>query len=62
MLRKVKVLIADDHPIISEGVKKLVEELPDMEVSGVVNNGRELVERAKNESPDLISYRSLESY
>jgi len=46
------VLIADDHRILAEGVRSLLE--PEFEVVGIVDDGRELVEAAKQHQPDVI--------
>ncbi len=50
---KVKILIADDHPMVLEGLKKLLEE-KDGEVIGTVEDGRALVEAARKLRPDLV--------
>ena len=47
-----RVLIADDHQILAEGVRSLLE--PKFEVVDVVANGQELVESAKTHLPDII--------
>ena len=47
-----RVLIADDHRILAEGVRGLLE--PEFEVVGIVDDGRELVEAAKQLQPDVI--------
>jgi DNA-binding NarL/FixJ family response regulator len=49
---KARILIADDHQILAEGIRGLLE--PEFEVVGVVVNGRELVAAAKTERPDVI--------
>ena len=51
-MSKSRILIADDHPILAEGVRGLLE--PEFEVVGVVADGRELVAAAKKLRPDVI--------
>ena len=51
-MSKPRVLIADDHRILAEGVRGLLE--PEFEVVGMVNDGRELVEAAEKLQPDVI--------
>jgi DNA-binding NarL/FixJ family response regulator len=46
------VLIADDHPLMLVGLKKLLE--PDCQVVGMVTNGRLLLQIAEQERPDLV--------
>ncbi|HEX2476970.1 MAG TPA: response regulator transcription factor, partial [Lacipirellulaceae bacterium] len=47
-----RVLLADDHRVVSEGLKRLLEE--DFDLVGVVEDGRALVAAAKKLKPDVI--------
>jgi DNA-binding NarL/FixJ family response regulator len=47
-----RVLLADDHRMVAEGVKRLLEE--EFELTAVVEDGRELVETARRLRPDVI--------
>lgn len=47
-----RVLLADDHRMVAEGVKRLLEE--EFELVGVVEDGRQLVEAAARLRPDVI--------
>jgi len=51
---KIRVLIADDHGIVAEGLRKLVEAQADMEVIALVEDGREAVRRALEDHPDVV--------
>lgn len=51
---KIKVAIADDHPLIREGIKRLVEQASDIEVVGEASNGREAIELIKKSNTDLL--------
>ena len=48
-----KVLIADDHAIVREGLKQLVNSQRDMEVIGEAEDGRQALEKAKSLRPDV---------
>jgi DNA-binding NarL/FixJ family response regulator len=50
----IKILIADDHKIIREGLRALVERQPGMEVIGEVENGRKAVQLVGELLPDVI--------
>jgi DNA-binding NarL/FixJ family response regulator len=49
---KPKILLADDHQLVLEGLKKLIE--GDCEIVGSAANGRDLVAAAKEMCPDIV--------
>jgi DNA-binding NarL/FixJ family response regulator len=51
---KIRVVIADDHPIVREGLRKLLKLEDDIDVVGEASDGRELVERFEEMQPDVI--------
>jgi len=53
-MTKIKVIIAEDHAVVRQGLKVLVEEARDMEVVGEARNGREAVRMAQKCSPDVV--------
>jgi RNA polymerase sigma factor (sigma-70 family) len=50
---KIRVLVADDHAIIREGLRVMLGNQPDMEVVGVAANGRETIQLADEYEPDI---------
>lgn len=54
MADPIKVLIADDHETLREGLTILLEFEPDMQVVGVACDGQEAVELAKQLRPDVV--------
>jgi DNA-binding NarL/FixJ family response regulator len=50
----IRILIADDHGVVAEGLKHLVEAQPDMEVVACVADGREAVQQARDAQPDVV--------
>jgi len=50
----VKILIADDHPLMRKGVKQILEEQADMLVKGQAANGREVLELLNKERWDVV--------
>jgi DNA-binding NarL/FixJ family response regulator len=53
-MAKIRVLIADDHAILREGVRALLELTDDIEVVGDAADGSAAVEQAKALQPDVI--------
>ena len=51
---KIKVLIADDHPIIRFGIRSLLENCKDIKLIGEAINGEEAVSKVINEPVDLV--------
>jgi len=50
----ISILIADDHGIVREGLRRLLESEPDFKVSGEASDGREVLERALTLRPDVV--------
>lgn len=50
----IRVLIADDHPIVREGLRILISNEPGMELVGEAANGAEAVTKASLLKPDVI--------
>jgi len=48
------IILADDHVLFRQGVKKIIEEVDDLQVVGEANDGLELLEILKRNQPDLI--------
>jgi DNA-binding NarL/FixJ family response regulator len=54
MSERIRVLIADDHPLFRGGLRSLLESVPDMEVVGEATSGDEAVELARSTRPDVV--------
>jgi len=52
--RRVRVLIADDHPVVKKMVRSLLEEYPHIEVCGEAADGLQAVEEAQKLRPDVV--------
>jgi two-component system NarL family response regulator len=51
---KIRILVADDHPVVRDGIVSLVEVEKDMRVVAHAGDGMEAVELAKKLLPDII--------
>ena len=49
-----RILVVDDHPIVRQGLKTLLEGHSGWEVIGEASDGAEAVEKARNLSPDVM--------
>ena len=51
--RPIRVLVADDHAIVREGIRHVLEAAPDIEVVAEATNGLEAIEQARAREPDV---------
>jgi DNA-binding NarL/FixJ family response regulator len=51
---KIRIMLADDHPLFIEGLSMMLRREPDFELCGIANNGREVLEMLPTTKPDLI--------
>jgi DNA-binding NarL/FixJ family response regulator len=54
MTPKLRIVLADDHTVVREGLKSLVNTQPDMELVGEASDGRSAVELASALAPDVV--------
>jgi DNA-binding NarL/FixJ family response regulator len=52
-LKKIKILIADDHAFVREGTRRILEQEPDLEVVAEAGDGEEAVRLASDLKPDV---------
>jgi len=50
----IRIVVADDHPVIREGLRALIETQPNMELVGEAGDGRTAVELAETLRPDVM--------
>ncbi len=53
-MAKIRVLIADDHALVRDGIKALLGLTADIEVVGEARDGREAIEQARKLKPDIV--------
>jgi DNA-binding NarL/FixJ family response regulator len=53
-MKKIRVLLADDHTVLREATAELVDNQPDMEVVGQVGTGVDALSLVKSRQPDVV--------
>ena len=53
-MKRITVLLAEDHTIVREGFRKMLELEADMEVAGEAQDGRQAIAMAKKLRPDVV--------
>jgi two-component system, NarL family, invasion response regulator UvrY len=52
--RMIRVLIADDHPLLREGLKLILSETDDIVLAGEATNGEEVLDKIKTDNFDVL--------
>ena len=52
-VKKLRILIVDDHPLVRDGLKRLINDQPDMLVAAEAGDGHEALRFAKESLPDV---------
>jgi two-component system, NarL family, response regulator NreC len=53
-MKRIRILLADDHAVVRQGFKMILAEQPDMEIVGEAGNGREALALAESLKPDIV--------
>jgi DNA-binding NarL/FixJ family response regulator len=53
-MKKMRVLLAENHETVREGLKMIIDREPDMEIVGEAADGREAIDRALHLEPNVI--------
>src|SRR5438270_2047816 len=53
-MSKIRVLLADDHAVVREGLRALLDATPDIKVVGEADSGRVAVQLAQKLQPDVV--------
>jgi len=54
MRRPLRLLLADDHAILRDGIRALLTDEPDLQVVGEAENGRQALDQARALRPDVV--------
>jgi DNA-binding NarL/FixJ family response regulator len=54
IMKPIRILLADDHTVVRDGLRALLERESDMTVVGEAGDGRECLQLAETENPDIV--------
>lgn len=54
MTERIRVLIADDHALLREGLRRVLESEPDIEIVGEAADGADVIEKCRTLRPDVV--------
>src|SRR5687768_17491680 len=54
MTEPIRILIADDHPVVRDGLAAILSTQPDFQVIGEASNGQEVVQKMNELRPDVL--------
>ena len=54
MTSKLRILLADDHETVREGLRMILNAQPDMQVVATAGDGREAIAQAERMTPDVV--------
>jgi len=52
--KPIRVILADDHTLVRAGIRALLEKLPEVEVVGETDDGREVISLVREHRPDVV--------
>ena len=50
----IKIIVADDHPVVRAGIKQVLSEEPEFVVEDEADNGQELLSKVREKDPDVV--------
>lgn len=53
-MNEIRLLIVDDHPVVRDGLRGMLDSQPDFSVAGEAANGREAVQKVEALNPDMV--------
>jgi DNA-binding NarL/FixJ family response regulator len=53
-MKKIRIVLADDHSVVRQGFRRILEAQADMEIVGEACNGKEALESAARLTPDVV--------
>src|SRR5436853_7386192 len=54
MSRTLRIVVADDHPVVREGIRMCLEDWSDLRVVAEARDGHEAIERVRESHPDVV--------
>src|SRR3954468_11820662 len=52
--KRIRILLVDDHPVVRQGLRKILSDFDEISIAGEAGSGREAIHRAHAIKPDVV--------
>jgi two-component system NarL family response regulator len=57
--KQIRILLVDDHPVVRQGLRRILSEFDEISIAGEAASGREAIDRVREMNPDVVEATSV---